>query len=72
MEDTTDKTYQVTKTVTEYHTFEIKATSAEEAMSIGECNDKYYCDSVNADSICIEVETARELVELVYEVQKGS
>ena len=62
MADTTDKTYQVTKTVTEYHTFEIKATSAVEAMSIAECNDKYYCDSINAESICIEVGTARELI----------
>tara|TARA_Y100000361_G_C10944708_1_gene230612 strand:- start:373 stop:564 length:192 start_codon:yes stop_codon:yes gene_type:complete len=63
MVDTTDKTYQVTKTVTEYHTFEIKATSAEEAMSIAECNDKYYCDGINADSIAVEVETARELID---------
>ena len=63
MADTTDKIYQVTKTVTEYHIFEIKATSAEEAMSIGECNDKYYCDASNAYDVTIEVETARELID---------
>ena len=57
------KRWLVTKTVTEYHTFMISAATEEQALTIAEDHDNYYCDRDNADDTVVEVQSAKEVVE---------
>ena len=48
----------VTKTVTEYHKFTIKAHTKEKALELAEDDTTYYCDPANAYDTIVEVQSA--------------
>lgn len=54
--------YIVTKTVTEYHTFIIKADTKEKALELAEDDTTYYCDPANAYDTIVEVQEVKEVV----------
>ncbi len=53
--------FVVTKTVTEYHLFTVEASDEFAAEIEAMDNDKYYCDSINADFTDVSITDVREV-----------